>query len=58
MVEEGQESLIDTLVNKVSYAHVEIFFFLVMFLFVLFDFYFPIDDNFLSQENDKLRMIF
>ena len=51
MVEEGQESLIDTLVNKVSYAHVEIFFFLVMFLFVLFDFYFPIDDNFLSQEN-------
>ena len=27
MVEEGQESLIDTLVNKVSYAHVEIFFF-------------------------------
>ena len=58
MVEEGQESLIDTLVNKVSYAHVEIFFFLVMFLFVLFDFYFPIDDNFLSKENDKLRMIF
>lgn len=57
MVEEGQESLTDTLVNKVLYARVEIFFF-VMFLFVLFDFYFPIDDNFLSQENDKLRMIF
>ena len=57
MVEEGQESLTDTLVNKVLYARVEIFFF-VMFLFVLFDFYFPIDDNFLSQENDNLRMIF
>ena len=56
MVEEGQESLTDTLVNKVLYARIEILF--LMFLLVLFDFYFPIDNTFLSQENDKLRMIF
>ena len=32
MVEEGQERLIDTLVDKVVYAHVEIFFFLNVFV--------------------------
>lgn len=34
MVEEGQESLTDTLVTKVFYAHVEIFFFNVFVCFV------------------------
>ena len=33
MVEEGQERLIDTLVDKVVYAHVEIFFFNVFVCF-------------------------
>ena len=30
-------------------------FFFLMFLFVLLDFYFPMDNNFLSQENDKIK---
>ena len=34
MVEEGQENLTDTLVNKVLYARVEIFFFNVFACFV------------------------
>ena len=39
MVEEGQESLTDTLVNKVLYARVEIFFFnlLPCFSFLLLE---------------------
>ena len=31
------------------------FFFFLMFLVVLLDFYFPMDNNFLSQENDKIK---
>lgn len=33
MVEEGEESLIDTIVDKVFYAHVEIFIFNVFVCF-------------------------